>query len=396
MADAKEAPPWQPITEAERCLALDAIRGLALLGVLLVNLHDDFRISLPEYILSSHASLRWHDRATDVAIAVLLEFKAFGLFSLLFGAGLAVFAERAGARGVRPTLFLARRLLVLLVIGLTHLLVLWNGDILTLYAVCGLLMLPLYLLPASALTALGIAVYVLPYVIPWGLGWPAEETLRELAAEAAQVYTVGGPGDVLAFHLRETQRLILPLLVGVLPRTWGLIALGAAAWKAGLFRDPARHRRLLWTIFLVGGGVGAAATVLSVLGISTDLPLDAFSSTPLSLGYAAGLLLALRSPVVARLAVPFAGAGQMALTNYLLQSLLLSFLFYGYGLGLYGRLGSAAGAGVGLAIYAGQLLFSWLWLRRYRFGPVEWLWRALTYGRRPPLHRNEPEALATG
>jgi uncharacterized protein len=394
MGASKETPRWQPITEAERCTALDAIRGLALLGVLLVNLHGDFRVSLAEHLLTFHTSPRWEDRATDVAVAALLEFKAFALFSLLFGAGLAVFADRAADRGASPTRFLARRLLVLLALGLGHLLVVWNGDILTLYAVCGLLLLPLRRLPAAALAVAGATAFALPYVLPWGLAWPTEETFRELAAEAARAYTTGGLGDVLAFHGRETRLLILPLLVAVLPRTWGLMALGAAAWKAGVFRNPGGHGRLLWGVVLVGGGVGGAATLLLVDAASTGQPIgfapalvEAASSAPLALAYAAGLLLALRSPSATRLAAPFAAAGQMALTNYLAQSLVLSLLFYGYGLGLYGRLGSLAAVGVGLAVYAGQVVFSWAWLGRYRFGPVEWVWRSLTYGRGQPMGR---------
>jgi uncharacterized protein len=394
MGDPKDTPRWQPITEAERCTALDTIRGLALLGVLLVNLHGDFRVSLAEHVLTLHTSTGWGDRATDVAIAAVLEFKAFALFSLLFGAGLAIFAGRAADRGTSPTRFLARRLLVLLVLGLGHLLVVWNGDILTLYAVCGLLMIPFHRLPAAALAGAGAAAFALPYVIPWGLDWPTEDTLVGLAAEAARAYTTGGLGDVTEFHWRETRLLILPLLVAVLPRTWGLMAIGAAAWKAGLFRDPAGYRWLLWAVTLVGGGVGVAATLLLVFATSTGQPtglppvlLEAASSAPLALAYAAGLLLALRSPLATRLTAPFAAAGQMALTNYLTQSLVLSLLFYGYGLGLYGRLGSMAAAGVGLAIYAGQLVFSQAWLRRYRFGPVEWVWRSLTYGRAQPMEK---------
>ena len=390
MGDTKETPLWHPVTEAERCTALDVIRGLALLGVLLVNLHSDFRVSLAEDLLGPPPSHRWEDRATDRAVVVLLQFKAFALFSLLFGVGLAVFGERAAARAAGPTRFLTRRLLILLALGLGHLLLVWNGDILTLYAVCGLLMLPLRRLPAAALAATGAAVFALPYVIPWGLGWPTEDILRELAGEAARVYTAGGVGDVVAFHWRETRLLILPLLVSVLPRTWGLMALGAAAWKTGVFRDPDRHRRLLWVVALVGGGVGGGATLLSAFEVPTPLPpplLGAASSAPLALAYAACLLLALRSPAAARLAAPFAATGRMALTNYLAQSLVLGFLFYGYGLGLYGRLGSAAAAGVGLAVYAGQVVFSRVWLGWYRFGPVEWVWRSLTYGRGQPMRR---------
>lgn len=390
MSDTKEPALWRPITEAERCTALDAIRGLALLGVLLVNLHSNFRVSLAEDLLGSSQSHWWPDRATDLAVVVLLQFKAFALFSLLFGAGFAVFGERAAARAANPTWFLARRLLVLFALGLCHLLLIWNGDILTLYAVCGLLMLPFRRLPAPALAMAGAMVFAVPYVIHWGIDWPTEETLRSLASEAARVYTAAGMGDVVAFHWRETRLLILPLLVAVLPRTWGLMALGAAAWKAGIFRNPDGRRRLLWLIALVGIGIGGGATLLSALDVSTPLPpslLDAASSAPLALGYAAGLLLALRSPAALRLATPFVATGQMALTNYLSQSLILSFLFYGYGLGFYGRLGSAAAAGVGLAVYACQVALSWAWLRWFRFGPVEWMWRSLTYGRRQPMRR---------
>jgi uncharacterized protein len=392
MGDANETAHWQPIPQAERCAALDTVRGLALAGVLLVNLHTYFRVSLPEHLLGVHAGYWWVDWAADTAIAALLQFKAFSLFSLLFGAGLAVFAERAAAVGRGPTWSLVRRLLILLALGLVHLSVVWNGDILTRYAVCGLLVLPVLRLPPAALAAAGLAVFSFPYVAPRGLTWSIGAPLRELAAEAARVYSTGGPGEVIAFHWRETRLLILPLLVKGLLTVWGLMALGAAAWKAGLFRDPEGHRRFLGTVALVAGGVGGAATLVLAFGITTRLPstlLHAASSAPLALAYAAALLLALRSPSVARLARPFAAAGQMTLTNYLMQSLVLSVLFYGYGLGLYRQLGSAAAASVGLVVYAVQVALSWAWLRRYRFGPVEWVWRSLTYDYVQPMRRAE-------
>jgi uncharacterized protein len=108
---------------------------------------------------------------------------------------------------------------------------------------------------------------------------------------------------------------------------------------------------------------------------------------PLALAYAAGLLLVLQSPRAARLAAPFAAVGRMALTNYVAQSVILGWLFYGFGLGLSGRLGSAAAAAIGIVLYVVQLVFSRAWLRRYRFGPVEWLWRSITYGQRLPMRR---------
>jgi uncharacterized protein len=182
----------------------------------LVNLHSDFRVSLAEHILTFHTDPGLLDRATDVVVTALREFKAFTLFSLLFGAGMAASAERPTARGVDSTRFLARRLLVLFVFGLVHLLLVWNGDILTLYAVCGVVMLPLLRLSATALAMAGAAALALPYVVPLGFGVPTDETLRGLAAEAARVDTEGSFGDVVAFHWRESRLLIFPLLVGSL------------------------------------------------------------------------------------------------------------------------------------------------------------------------------------
>lgn len=396
MGNTKVTDDWQPVSQAERHAALDTLRGLALLGVVLVNLHVNFRVSLAESILTPHTAAGWADRATDVMISGLLEFKAAAVFSLLFGVGLAVFTERSTARGASSTRSLARRLLVLFALGLCHLLLIWNGDILAFYAVCGFLILPLLRLPAAAQAAAGTAAVVLSFFPPWGFVWPTDDTLHGLAAEATRVYTDGSFGDVLAFHWRETRLLIFPLLVISLPKTWGLMAIGAAAWHAGVFRDPSGHRRLLWAVAVLGGVIGGAATALSVYSAFTGRPtvitpvlLAVGSHVPLALGYAAGLVLAMQSSAATRAAAPFAAAGQMALTNYLAQSVVLSLLFYGYGLGQFGRLGAAAAAGVGVTLYVGQLALSQAWLQRYRFGPVEWLWRSLTYGRRQPMRRAE-------
>jgi len=381
---------WQPVINSERYTDLDILRGVALLGVLLVNLLSDFRIPLAEHLLVFHTQPDPADRITDLAAAGLLEFKAMTIFSLIFGVGSSIFAERAATRGVNPLRFLARRYLVLLALGLCHLLLTWNGDILTLYAVCGLLLLPCLRLNPTSLALVGLAGIAANFVIPWDFLWPGDAMLHQLAGEAHSVYAKGAWGGILAFHAKETQHLILPLLAASLPKTWGLMALGAAIWRSGVFQDPKRHLDTLWAVVLLGGSLGAWATVQTVSAASTGHPspypsrmLEAASYIPLALALGAALLLALQLPLVRRVASIFQAAGQMALTNYLMQSILLSFVFYG--LGLVGKLGSAAAVGVGLLLYAVQLLLSALWLRRYRFGPVEWLWRSLTYGRRQPM-----------
>ncbi|HEX2488364.1 MAG TPA: DUF418 domain-containing protein, partial [Blastocatellia bacterium] len=152
---------------------------------------------------------------------------------------------------------------------------------------------------------------------------------------------------------------------------------------------------LLWAILVVGLTVGGVARSLLVFSRSTGQPVaipplfDLVSpDVLLALAYAAGLFIWLRSPRSGPIISTISAAGQMALSNYLAQSVILSFIFYSYGFGLFGRLGSAVAAILCLIIYAGQLMLSRAWLSHYRFGPIEWLWRSLTYGHRQRMLRD--------
>ncbi len=385
--------PMQPVTE--RFVALDALRGAALLGVLLVNLEVGFRVSLFQQMLTPHTHAGWANRATDILIAWVFEFKAFALFSFLFGVGVGVQAERAAAHSANATRFLSRRFAVLLAIGLCHMLLLWNGDILTLYAVCGLLLLPFTGLPARWLAVLGLALIVLaPYLPFFGAFFPAQEALRAHAAVATRVYAAGSFAEIMLLRWREAWQFIAPLLLGVLPRTFGLLLLGMAAWRAGVLKQPAQHQRWLRALLIVAGSLGALTTTLEVWAKETGQPppgafdwLYPFASVLLAGAYGAGLLLWLNSVRAGMLTRWVAAAGQMALSNYLAQSVIFSLIFYGFGLGLFGQLGSAITALLGLAVFAGQLVTSQWWLQRFRFGPAEWLWRSLAYGQRQPQRR---------
>jgi len=362
---------WQPVSQAERYAVIDVLRGFALFGVLLVNLEGDFRISLFEHMRRFHTDPGMWNELTDTLIALFLDFKAITLFSVLFGAGVAIQAERASKRGIDATAFLIRRFAVLLGIGLVHMLLIWNGDILVVYAVCGLLLLPLRRLPPWALAGAGAAVIlgvtVFGFSIP--VYFPSGGAMARQAMAARQVYGSGSFAEIMRFRWQETGPFIVPLLIGVLPQTAGLMLIGEAAWFGGIFREPERHRRLLIGVLIAGG----------VLGFWKHTPI------PLAFAYAAAALLWIGSDRVPGFAAPFAALGRMALTNYLWQSIVMGLIFYGYGFGLFGRVGPAVAALIGIGIYVAQLIFSVAWLRRYRFGPAEWLWRTLTYGRRQPM-----------
>jgi uncharacterized protein len=169
----------------------------------------------------------------------------------------------------------------------------------------------------------------------------------------------------------EARLLILPLLAGILPRTIGLMLWGIAGWRSGIFRKPDEHKRALSVTFV---SAGIAAMVFPHVPIV------------LAAAYVSGLLLIVPLVRPSRLR-GVAAVGQMALTNYLLQSVILGFVFYGYRFGLFGRVGSAAAAGIGILLYIVQVKTSSLWLQHFRFGPFEWLWRSLTYGYRQPTKR---------
>lgn len=356
---------WGPLQASGRYQTLDLLRGFALFGVLMVNLLTFFRVSLFENIVNPHTHPGWANYAVDDVMAAVLEFKAFELFSLTFGIGVAVQAERARQRGVNAEAFLARRFLILFVFGVAHLVLVSNVDILTMYALCGLVLILFLRLPAAALGIAGLAAIYLPSALPLGDVLPPQSVMQAHAASATQVYSHAGFMSILLFRWNETKEVIAPLLASVAQRSLGLMMVGMALWRAGVVREPGRFRRVLWVVCLGAGLVG----VLSG------------SSVPLAFAYAAALMAWRRSERVARVLSPVAAAGQMALTNYLMQTIVFAFVFYGFGLGLIGQLSPVRAAAMGVLFYAAQLWLSAWWLRRYRFGPFEWLWRSATYGR---------------
>ena len=194
--------------------------------------------------------------------------------------------------------------------------------------------------------------------------------------------------DVLAFRLRELP-LWAPLHAFIFPRTIGLFLLGAFAWRTGILRNPSRH--LLFSIAAACIGLGAALILCHAGGLIPSGRIRALAeplgTILLALGYGAAIIGIANLASGKRLLGWAAPLGRMAFTNYLAQSVILGWIFYGYGLGLFGRLGVANALTIGIAVYAGQVVFSAWWLRRYRYGPVEWLWRTLMYGSAQPMSR---------
>ncbi|MGV7218369.1 DUF418 domain-containing protein [Bradyrhizobium sp. UFLA05-112] len=371
-----------PTDPSHRVGAIDALRGLALFGVLAINLETEFRVSIFRQLLLSSPDPTLNG-VVDAALALFVDMKAFALFSLLFGVGLAIQFDRLGTSPQRARL-LVRRLLVLLLFGVIHLVLIWNGDILTEYALAGLVVLPLLWAPRwmiAIAAAIMLIFYVLQPVLPSLIAFPDRTTLAALVRTANQTYANGSFAEVLALRLQELPAF-LPLHLYVFPRTIGLFLVGILCWRGRLFTEAAGRRNLLAI-----AGLAAIAGGLLLARLAHPSATSA-SQIVLASGYAVLVIAAERTSAGARLLRFAEPVGRMAFTNYIVQSVVLGFIFYGYGLGLFGKLGSAVGLLLVVTIYAAQVVVSRLWLTHFAYGPIEWLWRALMYGRAPAF-RNE-------
>jgi uncharacterized protein len=386
-----------PVNPVERIDAIDVFRGLALFGVLAINIVMEFRVSIFEQFLPAAHSASALDRAVETFLTMAIELKALALFSFLFGVGLAIQFERLANNRRRATL-LVRRLAVLLMIGLGHLFLIWNGDILTQYSLAGLVVLPFLWGPRQLLAtgaALFLALYLVMPLLPPVVSWPATSWMQGHVVEARHVYGMGGFIDILMFRIREVPA-ILPLHVAIFPRTVALFLFGMLVWRTDTLRRPATHGVLLLAVAIVGifagGGLTMVAGGQALLGLPSLGPaqfsLERLAEVLLATGYGAAIIGLVGTSSGERMLAWAAPLGRMAFTNYLVQSIIFGWVFYGYGLGLFGRAGAATALAIGSGVYIAQVMISALWLRHYRFGPVEWLWRSLMYGSLQPLRQH--------
>ncbi|MDW8395126.1 MAG: DUF418 domain-containing protein [Anaerolineae bacterium] len=398
--------PIQPISRDERIDAIDIVRGFALLGILAVNM-GAFSFPFASSLTGTPRGDSALDRVAEFAITWLATGKFYPLFSFLFGFGMALQIARVESSGGNPVTFMLRRLLTLLAFGLVHALLIWNGDILFVYALTGLML--LLFRNASPRALLGWAIGLLAFQVVFGLlgagltalgeaaqaaaANPFLEVTRELERRAFEVYARGSWGEIFLFRALEW----MVFLTASLSTSWvQLIALflfGMYFARREIFQQLDAHVRLFRAGLLIGLGVGLPANfALAWMRHLSDSAVNASSAALqgtllqvfgplLGFGYLSGFVLLARRAETKRLLAPLAAAGRMALTNYIAQSVICTLIFYSYGLGLFGKVGAFAGLLLTLAIWLAQLPLSVAWLSRFRFGLLEWLWRTLTYGR---------------
>lgn len=392
----------------QRLELIDALRGFALAGVLLSNLRD---FSLYTLIEDNAPTLWPGERWLQMALAALLDAKAMTVFALLFGVGFALQLERAdNSAQVRRRY--AWRLCLLLGFGLAHA-AFWYGDILRYYALLGLLLLPLARWRPAALAALGVLVAVLASAAlqPWMKPWTAQFVPAAQAAAAAREAFASPQWTTMLAGNRDYDLWVHATAWSLPLFTLGRLLLGMAIGRAGWLQRPQQHlrawRRLCaWSLpiglilavyFLFRDFAGLGPELFGLQGgaaraLSRLLRNIAYLS--LGLGYVAAFVLLFQQPRARRWLAWLAPVGRMALSNYLAQTAFGLALFYGIGLGLGPRYGLCGVLAAFVAVFAAQTALSHWWLRRFRYGPLEWLWRCLTYRRALPLRR-APAAAAT-
>lgn len=430
-------PPLPNTPPPPRLTAVDATRGLALLGIMLVNVHyftDSFGTFYSTRPTTSGGAVpAWLDEIAYFFSRAFCEGKFFPLYSLLFGAGMVLILEKCAREGGRFWAVYLRRLAVLCVIGLCHGLLLWYGDILFVYSLCGLLLLALgplcsgriLCIIGGCLLAVGMVMTVgclslqmlggppsAPQELPESVtSLPPGERMIELMrrlqgeamlhpawAESEREAYVQGP-YLQAFIVRSMSYAfsVLAGLMMMSPTILGMFLLGAGLMKEKFWSgEPTRLHRLF---LLLGFGLGLPACTTGVLlaRLSTGpvahlgLALAMAFGPLLTLGIASGVIAWVRSGQAAGLARLIAVPGRMGLSNYLLTTVLITFVAYHWGLGLWGTFGSAEQVGLCLIVYAVLIVVSHLWLSLFSVGPVEWFWKCAAYLRFVPIRKTSGE-----
>ncbi|EJE50023.1 putative membrane protein [Acidovorax sp. CF316] len=396
-----------PVVTPAREHAIDALRGFALLGILVVNA-GSFASTYFGLGVADPAFSRPVDHAVRWFVALVFETKFYLLFSLLFGYSFALQMDSAQRSGSAFGPRFLRRLAGLLLLGVAHAWLLFAGDILVTYALLGALLLLMRRLRPGTAVVLAVALLGLVSAC-WGLlawlmslappmDWPLAE-IHAKAQQAAAAYRAGAL-DAIAQRGRDMADGVWFVLVFVqAPCALAMFLLGLAAHRSGYLAraasEPARLRRWLWCCLPIGAaGALLYATVQTSMVRPSDhvsaavLAVDLATAPFLTLGYVAALLWALQHrPGGGTLAAWLEPAGRMALSNYLLQSLVGALVFTAYGLALVGRVPPLAVLLGCVALYAAQLSLSRRWMAQHAYGPVEWLLRAFTLLRWPAWRR---------
>jgi uncharacterized protein len=398
-----------PISLPERIEILDVLRGLAVCGILIGNMQWFSGYGLMPSSVARQSPFA--DQLTHFLVWVFVEGKFYSIFSFLFGFGFALQIARAEERGDLKASLFKRRLFWLLVIGLLHAYLLWSGDILSIYALMGFVLILFrkktdgsLLKWAFVLLAIPILTYILLYIL--FVAFVPHDVVAKLDAAQIDFWNATVKSVPRSSYLQIITGYNLNMIAGRyaslilemrLPKLLAMFLLGSYAYRREFFQNLSSHQPFIRRVLVYGLILGVVGNVAFALfaGAEAILPPSpagivgvisyAFGVPALALGLIAMVSTLWQKKVWRRLLAWLAPVGRMALTNYLLQTLICVSIYYGYGFGQFGRFGATQATLIALAIFLFQIFISALWLKYFSYGPMEWIWRQLTYGRRLSL-----------
>lgn len=400
-----------PVTAGERIASLDVLRGVALLGILPMNIQAFSMISAAYVNPTAYGDFHGANYWVWFFCHVLADEKFMTIFSMLFGAGIYLMTSHIEAAGRSPGAIHYRRMGWLILFGLLHAYLLWYGDILVNYGLCGLLAYRFRKTTPRRLIIYGIAFTAVASLLfvytAWSMPhWPAQQ--REaftqqiwqptptMTADEVAAYRSGWWGEM---RQRASDSLVVEFQGFLFLAFWrveGLMLIGIALFKLGILSARAPVK-LYWS-FIVAALVIACPAI--IYGVHRDIvagwdmrysfflgtQYNYWASILVALGWVGVTMLVCQSPLK-WFTQPLAAVGRMAFSNYILDTIICTSIFYGFGLGLFGKVSRVQQIEMVFAIWIVQLAISPIWLRYFQFGPLEWFWRSLTYWKRQPFRR---------
>ncbi|MFP4025195.1 MAG: DUF418 domain-containing protein [Thiohalospira sp.] len=405
------SPTIKPVESKARIQILDILRGFAILGILMVNMpvfNSPFVARLSNFTIWDSVP----NQVADIFIRFFFEGKFYSLFSILFGIGFFLFLQKQNESGKSIIPTFRRRLFYLLIFGILHITLLWFGDILFFYALFGFILILFKKKSTRGLKKWIITMILIPVIftglvvllVSLGKMHPEgaeqieasfaqqEQQMREISERALEIYPSGSFSEIIDIRLTEWKNTLGGILV-FYPNVFAMFLLGfylaKKGWLFNIKENIAVFRKMFW-YGLILGIIGNAiytygmhhssqmdmspTTFVAMIGFGFGVP-------AMTLFYIASFALALEKGFFNWCTKMLAPVGRMALTNYLLQSIICTTLYYSYGGGLYGQVNIWQGIILTFVIFILQIFFSRFWLNRYYYGPFEWLWRSLTYNK---------------
>jgi len=398
-----------PVSLKDRYISLDMLRGFAVLGILIMNIQNFSMIPAAYINPAAYGDLNGINKLVWILSHLFADLKFMGIFSILFGAGIILITDKIESKGLKSNGIYFRRNFWLLVIGMLHGYLLWSGDILYTYAMCAFILFPFRKAKPKTLLIVGvlvISVASLLYIfsglsIPY---WPDQSIQETMKTWNPDIETYTKQIELLTGSFSQQWELRFPttlqfqtflFLFLFIWRASGMMLIGMALYKWGILTAQKSNKfyKLIFAIGMTTGLPIIGYGIIENFNANWSLEFSMFlgwqynywGSIGVALGYIGLIMLVYKSGKLSFITNSLSAVGRMAFTNYLMQTIICTFIFYGHGLGLYGQVDRFTQILIVIGILAFQIIISPIWLKYFQFGPAEWIWRSLTYMKRQPF-----------